>query len=88
LKRQITLALFLVTLCRAQAELRVPAFTAYLEPDSEGARVSQQSGISNWKDPALKVLWLGEIKMPGQIFTRPATGQPPADFTPPDIPEQ
>ena len=28
----------------ARAELRVPAFTAYLEPDSNGASVSEKSG--------------------------------------------
>lgn len=49
------------------AELRVPAFTAYLDPDVDGARVSSRSGISNWKDPGLKVLWFGEFKNPGVI---------------------
>lgn len=52
----------------AQAEsLRVPAFTAYLEPDVDGARVSGRSGITGWRDPALKVLWFGEIKTAGQL---------------------
>jgi hypothetical protein len=49
------------------AELRVPAFTAYLDPDVEGARVSGRTGITGWKDPALKVLWFGEFKTPGQL---------------------
>lgn len=44
------------------AELRIPAFAAYLDPDVGGARVSSRSGISGWKDPALKVLWFGEFK--------------------------
>jgi Domain of unknown function (DUF3472)/Domain of unknown function (DUF5077) len=67
MKKQITLALFLFALCRAQAELRVPAFTAYLDPDPDGAPVSLQSGISDWTDPSLKVLWFGEIKTPGKL---------------------
>jgi hypothetical protein len=49
------------------AELRVPAFTAYLEPDVRGARVSPRSGITGWNNPALKVLWFGQIKTPGKL---------------------
>ena len=54
----------------AGAELRVPAFTAYLDPDVRGARVSARSGrsgITGWRDPKLKVLWFGEIKTPGRL---------------------
>src|ERR1017187_9927053 len=65
--KPVTLALFLIALCAAQAELRVPAFTAYLDPDPDGARVSLQSGLSDWTDPSLKVLWFGEIKTPGKL---------------------
>jgi len=49
------------------AELRIPAFTAYLDPDVLGARVSPRSGITDWNDPELKVLWFGEIKIPGRL---------------------
>lgn len=49
------------------AELRVPAFTAYLEPDVRGARVSPRSGITGWSDPTLKVLWFGAIKTPDRL---------------------
>jgi hypothetical protein len=63
----LALALLLLALHRTQAELRVPAYTAYLDPDPEGADVSEGSGISNWTNPALKVLWFGEIKTPGQL---------------------
>jgi Domain of unknown function (DUF3472)/Domain of unknown function (DUF5077) len=51
----------------ANAQLRVPASTAYLDPDPDGARVSQRSGITGWQDPALKVLWFGEFKHPGRL---------------------
>ena len=57
-------------LCAAEApsgELRVPAFTAYLDPKPDGARVSANSGITGWADPALKVLWFGEIRTPGAL---------------------
>jgi hypothetical protein len=49
------------------AELRVPAFTAYLDPDVDGAHVSPRSGITGWSDPALRVLWFGEIKTQGEL---------------------
>jgi hypothetical protein len=49
------------------AELRVPGFTAYLDPDGRGARVSQRSGVAGWTDPGTKVLWFGEIKTPGKL---------------------
>ncbi len=61
------LILFLLTTFGAQAQLRVPAFTAYLEPDPDGASVSSRSGISDWTDPSLKVLWFGEFKNPGKL---------------------
>ncbi len=48
------------------AELSVPAATAYISPNVRGARVSR-SGVSHWKDPAMKVLWFGQIKTPGKI---------------------
>ena len=67
MKKIILLALCLFALDRAQAALRVPAFTAYLEPDPDGADVSPRSGISHWTDPALKVLWFGDIKSAGKL---------------------
>ncbi len=51
----------------ARAELRIPAFTAYLDPDVEGAQISTQDGVTKWKDPGLKVLWFGEIKITGNL---------------------
>jgi hypothetical protein len=50
-----------------KGEVRVPAFTAYLEPVDEGARVSETDGITGWSDPAQKVLWFGEFKHPGKL---------------------
>ena len=65
---RILAALFLVALAaQAQTELSVPAFTAYLAPDVEGARVSGRSGITGWDDPKTSVLWFGDIKTPGPL---------------------
>jgi hypothetical protein len=66
MKKIIVLSLCLFAWC-VQADLRVPAFTAYLDPDPGGARISPRSGISGWTNPALKVLWFGEIKTPGEL---------------------
>lgn len=51
----------------ARAELRVPACTAYLDPNPDGARVSSSSGITGWSDPANHILWFGELKATGQL---------------------
>ena len=47
--------------------LHVPAFTAYTDPDANGARISERGGLTGWKDPQLKVLWFGDIKSPATI---------------------
>lgn len=56
-----------IALFPARAELRVPAFTAYLDPDPSGAKVSEKDGLTGWNDPALKVSWFGDIKSAGKI---------------------
>ena len=38
----------------AVAELRVPAFTAYLDPEPNRAKVSAKTGITDWRDSALR----------------------------------
>ena len=51
----------------ARAELRVPAFTAYCDPNPRGASISEKAGVTNWKDAKLKIEWFGEIKTPGNL---------------------
>jgi heme-degrading monooxygenase HmoA len=64
----LPLALLLAALPALRAaELRIPAHTAYLDPDVSGARVSERSGITGWRNPDLKVLWFGELKQPGEL---------------------
>ncbi|MBN1361840.1 MAG: DUF3472 domain-containing protein [Sedimentisphaerales bacterium] len=48
-------------------ELRIPAFTAYLSPDVQAARVSARTGITRWNNPAVQVLWLGQINTAGTL---------------------
>lgn len=59
--------LLLTFVVNARAELRVPAFTAYLDPNPNGARVSERSGITGWKNADLKVEWFGELKAVGRV---------------------
>ena len=60
------LAASLAIMAPASAQLRVPAFTAYVDPDVNGARIST-NGVTRWTDSNLKVLWFGEIKSPATI---------------------
>jgi len=64
---QAIVSLFGIAIATPAAELRIPAFTAYLDPDVRGLRVSSRSGITGWNDSELKVLWFGEIKNPGML---------------------
>ena len=65
--RNLHLLLGLALSLGASAELRVPAFTAYLEPDANGAGVSQSNGVSGWHDSGLRVSWFGELKSAGKL---------------------
>jgi len=65
--KALVLLLSLFALQPARAALRVPAFTAYLDPTAGRARISERSGITGWNDPTQKVLWFGQIKNPGRL---------------------
>jgi len=65
-KKLLSLLLFAAA-TTAQAELRVPAFTAYLEPRTGSARVSEKNGITHWNDPAQKVVWYGLLRTNGLL---------------------
>jgi hypothetical protein len=66
---KLTCCLFalLVASAATAAQLRIPAFTAYLEPDSGGARISERDGITRWNSSATKVIWFGEMKSSGKL---------------------
>ena len=65
IKLHSVLALLCCT-ASAFAELRVPASTAYLDPDPNGAKVAKE-GISDWTNPQITVSWFGEIKNAGML---------------------
>jgi hypothetical protein len=49
------------------AAVRLPAFTAYLDPEPGGARISSRSGVTAWNDPATRVLWFGKFATNGPL---------------------
>ncbi len=49
------------------APLQIPGSTAYIEPNPEGAHVSQRQGILDWKDASQRVVWFGELKATGTL---------------------
>jgi hypothetical protein len=51
----------------APTSLRVPAFTAYLQPNSETVRVSSRSGVTGWNDRAIHVVWFGRFTQAGKL---------------------
>lgn len=53
------------SICLAE-ELHIPAATAYLEPDRDGARVSKD-GVKRWVDPQTVVSWFGQFKQVGSL---------------------
>jgi hypothetical protein len=62
-----TTAAFWLALSASVAAMRIPAFTAYTEPNADAASVSSRSGITRWRDPAVKICWFGEFKSTGSL---------------------
>lgn len=51
----------------AHAAVRVPASSAYLEPDADGAAISDVDGISGWNNKDLTLSWFGKMKTAGKL---------------------
>ena len=51
----------------AADDYRVPADTAYLSPDSGGARVAAGKGIQRWTDSGTGITWYGQLKNKGEL---------------------
>ena len=50
-----------------RAELRVPAYTAYLAPDADAARVSLNRPVVPFARAGASIIWFGQFKMTGSI---------------------
>lgn len=61
------LAILLAGGAATATQLRVPAFTAYLEPNPTGARVSPEAGITSWSDPSDRIVWFGRFNKQGRV---------------------
>lgn len=51
----------------AETSWRIPAATAYVAPDVDGARVSGRTGIAGWQDPKLQFQWFGGFTRTGSL---------------------
>ena len=68
--QRLLVSIFLVSMASLAAfaeELCVPGFTAYLDPVSGGAQVSEESGVIEWKDPGTRVCWFGMLTNTGAL---------------------
>lgn len=51
-------------------EVRVPAFTAYMLPNPDSARISEETRITRWKSPSESVNWYGQFAKTGEVTVR------------------
>lgn len=65
------LAVSLTSVLPAAGEpLRIPAATAYVEPDSRAVRVSERRGVSRWSDPEVSIVWYGQLRQSGTLVAK------------------
>lgn len=61
-------------------EIRVPAFTAYMLPNPESARFSEQRGVTRWTDASQSLNWYGQFQATGtltaKVVLQPEAGTP------------
>ncbi len=50
--------------------MRIPAFTAYVLPDANGARISEADGITRWTDPEQSINWYGKFMKASELAAR------------------
>ncbi len=51
-------------------EHKIPAFTAYMLPNPESARVSEAHGVTKWIDATQTVNWYGRFKSAGELTAK------------------
>lgn len=75
MKLTLSVTCHLLALCTSVAstvadDLQIPAFTAYILPDDNGARVSEEQGITEWTDPTQSVNWYGRFSQTGDVSAK------------------
>lgn len=63
------------------AEIRIPAATAYLDPDHNAARVSADGGISRWRGPETSITWFGQLQTLGTLNASVTLRLPPGTMS-------
>lgn len=66
----VTPACLLLFSCQAMAEVRVPAYTAYIQPKANGARVTEEQGITRWRNPEQTINWYGKFVNQGELTVK------------------
>jgi hypothetical protein len=66
-RRLLALSLVGLAAIAAADDLRIPAFTAYLLPDADSARVSEEQGVTRWNDATQSINWYGKFANTGQL---------------------
>jgi len=51
-------------------EHKIPAFTAYMLPNPESARISEERGVTKWIDATQTVNWYGRFKSTGELTAK------------------
>ncbi len=51
----------------AAAVVRVPASTAYFDPDPDGGHIGSSGVIERWKTPENRILWFGLFRQTGEV---------------------
>ena len=67
MKKKLITLLTVVLPLAIHAELTVPAFTAYADPNPDALRFSKEQGITAWRDAKEHVQWFGELKATGVL---------------------
>jgi len=71
----------LLTTAAGADPLRVPAYTAYLQPNPEadGMSVSPPAGVTGWTDGKVSLVWHGELKAAGRLSPSVSLRLPPGE---------
>ncbi len=66
-RRWLALPWWAAWVAATAADLSIPAFTAYSEPDANAPRISERGGVRGWSDPSQSVNWHGLFRSTGAV---------------------
>lgn len=56
-----------LTVLPVSAEIIIPAATVYGIPDTARLRLDDETGVTSWRNPEMKLKWFGEFKQAGEL---------------------